>query len=256
VVTEAPSWLQHLWPGGLGAAQYFAMGCVVFAGACLQGVGGLGFSMFCAPIAALLFPQLVPAPILVLGCPLAALAAAREFEAIQWRVAGFALGGRLAGAVLAAFVVQLLSPESASIAFALLILGGVALSVRGWRVATTPVNSAAAGVASGLMGTITSAGAPPLAIVMQHLAPSPLRATLGCIFFIGSVMSLVALASVGKAGGRDVMLGLVLLPWLIAGFVASGPIARRMSRGAMRNFLLLLAAFGATAVLVQVGLRQ
>jgi hypothetical protein len=69
-------------------------------------------------------------------------------------------------------------------------------------------------------------------------------------------MSLVALASVGKAGGRDVMLGLVLLPWLIAGFVASGPIARRMSRGAMRNFLLLLAAFGATAVLVQVGLRQ
>jgi hypothetical protein len=255
VVSVAAAWLVHAWPPGLDGLRYFEMGIVVLAGACLQGVGGLGFAMFCAPIAALMFPELVPAPILVLGCPLAALAALREREAIQWGVAAFALAGRLAGAVLAAFVVRILPAQHASILFAVLILTAVALSLKGWHVATTRASSTVAGVASGLMGTITSAGAPPLAIVMQHLSPAPLRATLGCIFFIGSVMSLVALASVGRAGSADVVLGLFLLPWLVAGFGASGPIARRMSRAAMRNFLLALSAFGAVAVLVQAALR-
>jgi uncharacterized membrane protein YfcA len=218
-------------------------------------VGGLGFSMFCAPIAALLFPELVPAPILVLGCPLAALVAVRERRAIEWKVAGYTLAGRLLGAALAALVVKVLSAGLASVLFGILILTGVALSVKGWRVAPTRTNSSLAGVASGLMGTITSAGAPPLAIAMQHLPPAPLRATLGCIFFFGSVMSLVALAAVGKAGAADLVLGMFLLPWLVAGFGISGPIARRMSRDAMRNFLLLLASFGAVAVLVQAALR-
>jgi uncharacterized membrane protein YfcA len=227
------------------------MGFVVLAGACLQGVGGIGFAMFCAPIAALAFPQLVPAPILVLGCPLAALAALRERDAIQWNVAGSAIAGRFGGAVMAAFVVQVLPAALASILFALLILAGVALSMKGWNVTTTRASSAAAGVASGLMSTITSAGASPLAIVMQHLAPAPLRATMGCIFLVGSVMSFAALASVGRAGSGDLVLGLVLAPWLLAGFSASGPIARRMSPSAVRNFLLSSATFGAVAVIVQ-----
>lgn len=252
----APSWLAAAWPPGLDFTRYLAMGLMVLAGACLQGVGGLGFAMFCAPVAALVFPQLVPAPILVLGCPLAALAAVREREAIRWNIAGFALAGRFAGAVIAAFVVQVISAVVASILFALMILAGVALSVRGWQVATSRMNSAVAGVASGVMGTITSAGAPPLAIAMQNLEPAPLRATLGCIFLIGSVMSFAALAAVGRAGTADLLLGLFLAPWLVAGFAASGPIARRMSRAAMRNFLLTLAAFGAIAVLVQVALAH
>lgn len=255
MVSLAPSWLAAAWPPGLDFTRYVEMGLVVLAGACLQGVGGLGFAMFCAPIAALVFPELVPAPILVLGCPLAALAAVRERDSIRWNIAGFALAGRFAGAVMAAFVVQFLPASLASILFALMILAGVALSVRGWNVATTRANSAAAGVASGLMGTITSAGAPPLAIAMQNLEPAPLRATLGCIFLIGSVMSLAALAAVDRAGTADLVLGLILTPWLVAGFAASGPIARRMSRAAMRKFLLTLAASGAIAVLVQVALR-
>lgn len=252
----APTWVAQAWPEGLGALRYFGMGLVVLAGACLQGIGGLGFAMFCAPIAALVFPELVPAPILVLGCPLAALAALRERESIQWSVAGFALAGRFGGAVLAAFVVQLLPVQLATVLFAILILTAVALSVKGWRVEATPASSTAAGIASGLMGTITSAGAPPLAIAMQHLPPAPLRATLGCIFFMGSVISFIALVAVGRAGSGDLVLGLFLVPWLVAGFSASGPIARRMSRAAVRNFLLMLASLGAAALLVQAALRH
>jgi uncharacterized membrane protein YfcA len=243
--------LAMLWPTGLDAGRYAAMGALVLAGACLQGVGGLGFSMFCAPVALLMFPELVPGPILALGCPLALLAGLREFRAIEWGTAGYTLAGRAVGAALATAVLQVLSGPTLSILFALLILTGVILSVRGWVVSTTPTSSTAAGVASGLMGTITSAGAPPLAIAMQNLPPAPLRATLGCVFFAGSVMSLVALAAAGKTDAHQLLIGVLLLPWMVAGFFASGPLARRMSRTGVRKVLLSLATLSALAVLGQ-----
>lgn len=243
--------LAALWPEGLQTGRYLAMGALVFGGACLQGVGGLGFSMFCAPVALLVFPELVPGPILALGCPLALLAGLREFRAIEWGTAGYTLVGRAVGAALATAVLQVLAGPTLSILFALLILTGVYLSVRGWEVATSPASSTAAGVASGLMGTITSAGAPPLAIAMQNLPPAPLRATLGCVFFAGSVMSLLALGAAGKTDLQQLLVGVLLLPWMVAGFVASGPLARRMSRTGVRKVLLSLATVSALAVLAQ-----
>jgi uncharacterized membrane protein YfcA len=240
-----------LWPTGLDAGRYAAMGAMVFGGACLQGIGGLGFAMFCAPLALLLFPELVPGPLLALGCPLAVLAMLREFRFIEWSTAGYALLGRVGGALLATAVLQFLSAPTLSVLFSLLILGGVGLSLRGWQVTPTPVTSGTAGFASGLMGTITSAGAPPLAIAMQNLPPAPLRATLGCVFFAGSVISLAALHAVGKAGAGDLFTGLLLTPWMVAGFAASGPIARRLSGRSVRGVLLSLAALGALAVLAQ-----
>jgi uncharacterized membrane protein YfcA len=247
----SPASMADLWPASLGAARYASMGLMVLAGACLQGVGGLGFSMFCAPVAVLVFPELVPGPLLALGCPLALLAGLREFRAIEWHTAGYTLVGRAGGAFLATAVLQVLSGPTLSVLFAFLILLGVYLSVRGWQVRTTPAACTTAGFASGLMGTITSAGGPPLAIGMQNLPPEPLRATLGCVFFIGSVISLVALASVGKTDLHHLAIGVLLLPWMVAGFLISGPIARRMSRAGVRRVLLGLASIGAVAVLAQ-----
>lgn len=243
------------WPAGLDAGRYAAMGAMVLGGACLQGVGGLGFAMFCAPVAVLLFPELVPGPLLALSCPLSMLAALREFRAIRWSTAAYALLGRSVGAVAAAAVLHVLSAQSLSLLFAVLILLGVGLSVAGWRVDETPTASTTAGFASGLMGTITSAGAPPLAIAMQHLPPPALRATIGCIFFAGSLLSLVALAAVGKTTIDHLAIGLLLTPWMVAGFAVSGPLSRRLSRRGLRAFLLSLATLGALAVLVQSLLR-
>jgi len=43
------------------------------AGAFVQGAGGLGFAMFAAPVTALLRPELVPGPMLLLGGAVSAL---------------------------------------------------------------------------------------------------------------------------------------------------------------------------------------
>jgi uncharacterized membrane protein YfcA len=239
------------WPAGLQAGHYAGMALMVFVGACLQGVGGLGFAMFCAPLAALWFPELVPGPLIALACPLSLMAALREARAIDWQAAGTGLAGRVVGTAGAALCLALLSADTLSLLFALLILAAVALSLRGWRVAASPRNVAIAGVASGVMGTITSAGAPPFAIAMQHLRADRLRATLGCIFFAGSAVSMATLALVGRMGLRELQLALLLAPWMLGGFAASGRLGQLLHHRSPRPLLLGLAAFGALGILAQ-----
>lgn len=240
---------------GMSWGTYVGMGAMVLVGACLQGVSGLGFAMFCAPIAALLFPELVPGPLLALGCPLALMTGLREFTSIEWRTAGHAIVGRVLGTALAAGCMVLLSVQTLSLLFAALILTSVVLSLKGWQVEHSGRNTTLAGIASGLMGTITSAGAPPFAIAMQHLPANRLRGTLGAVFFIGAALSLVALVLVGRMGAFQLWLSLLLMPWMVAGFVLSGRIKFLMNPKLLRPMLLGMATFGALGILVQTLIR-
>jgi uncharacterized membrane protein YfcA len=243
--------LLDLWPADLSMARYIGMALMVGVGACLQGVGGLGFAMFCAPLAALCFPELVPGPLIALACPLSLMAALREHPAIDWRAASTGLAGRVLGTAGAALCLALLSADTLSLLFALLILAAVGLSLGGWKVAPSPRNVAIAGVASGVMGTITSAGAPPFAIAMQHLQADRLRATLGCIFFAGSTVSIAMLVVVDRMGLHELLLALWLGPWMVLGFAASGHLGRLLQHRSPRPFLLGLAACGAFGILAQ-----
>ncbi len=244
---STPLW----WPAGLDAMHYLGMAAMVGVGACLQGVGGLGFAMFCAPLAALWFPELVPGPLIALACPLSLMAAVREHQVIDWTQAGFGLAGRVLGTAGAALCLALLSADTLSLLFALLILVAVALSVGGWRVEPGRRNVLVAGVASGVMGTITSAGAPPFAIAMQRQRADVLRATLGCIFFAGSAVSLATLTVIGRMGLRELQLAALLVPWMVAGFAASGHLSALLRQRSPRPLLLGLATFGALGILVQ-----
>ena len=239
-------------PEGMSLGHYAGMAAMVLVGACLQGVGGVGFAMFSAPIAALYYPELAPGPLLALGGPLALMSALREFDQVDWSAAGLALVGRVVGTLGAAVCLLLLPAGLLSVLFALSILAGVVLSLSGRRFDASRGNVVGAGIASGLMGTITSAGAPPFALVMQYLPPPRLRATLGCVFFVGAVFSLAMLASVGRFGRHELWLSAWLLPLMAVGFALSGPLNRRVSRRVVRGTLLGLSAFGALALLARI----
>jgi uncharacterized membrane protein YfcA len=245
----AATWAGQVLATAWGSQAQLAMGLTVLVAACLQGVSGIGFAMLSAPLSALFFPQLVPGPLLALSFPLALLAALREARQIDWRAAGQALAGRVAGALLAVALLVQVSAQAMAVAFALLLLAAVGLSLAGWQVRPTGRNVAWAGVASGLMGTITSAGAPPFALVMHSLPAARLRATLGCVFCAGTAVSLALLAAAGRFGGTQLALSAALLPWALVGFAASGPLARHLPQTLLRHLLLALAGAGGLAVL-------
>lgn len=240
-----------LLPPGTTPGTWALMGALVLIGACLQGVGGIGFAMFAAPIAALVFPAMVPGPLLLLGGLVSVMAALREPAAIDWPLARHCVGGRCLGAVLAGGLMWALPARPLAVAFALSMLLGVGLALAGWRIVPDRRSAWVAGTVSGVMGTITSAGAPPLGLLTQTLPGPTVRSTIGAIIALGAAASLLMLAASGHFGWRQLVLGLVLVPWIWAGFAISSRLARHVSAAGMRRLLLGLVAASAMGVLLK-----
>ncbi|GGB51094.1 permease [Tistrella bauzanensis] len=240
---------------GVITQDWLIAAVVIAVAACLQGTGGVGFGMVAAPVMAILMPELLPGPMLLLGLMVAVLAVARERAALDPKGLGFALAGRLPTSILAATLIGVLPLRMLSIVFALVILAGVAMSVaitlRGRRIVPSPGKLFAAGLVSGFMGTITSVGTPPIALVYQNADAPALRATIGAYLVAGTLISIAALAAVGRFGLHDLTLGAWLALPLAAGFAISGPLASRLPRAAMRWLVLALSGAAAALLLIR-----
>lgn len=231
--------------------SWLLMACLVVLAAFLQGVGGIGFAMLVAPIAALIFPQLVPGPLLALGGSVSLLAALRERTYIVPHVVTCALGGRAVGSVIAVLGMTQLPLEAVNLGFAVAILAAVALSAWGLRILPSLRNMILAGIASGIMGTLTSVGAPALAMAMQNLAPAQLRASLGLILFLGASLSLLMLILAGLFTLQQAMLSIVLYPFMLLGFALSGQLRHKVSLSLMRRLLLGICSLSALALIAR-----
>ncbi|MES5325916.1 sulfite exporter TauE/SafE family protein [Alcaligenes phenolicus] len=231
--------------------SWLLMALLVVLAAFLQGVGGVGFAMLVAPIAALIFPQLVPGPLLALGGSVSLLAALRERQHIVPHVVVCALGGRATGSIIAILAMTQLPIEAVNLGFALAILAAVALSAWGLRILPSKRNMILAGIASGIMGTLTSVGAPALAIAMQNLAPAQLRASLGLILFLGASLSLILLMVAGLFSWQQAMLSIVLYPFMLLGFALSGRWRHKVSMPLMRRLLLGICSLSAVVLIAR-----
>lgn len=221
---------------------------IIVAAAVVQVGLGMGFGLTAAPLLALIDPSLVPAPTLFLGMLSSLWVAFSDMPAIQWNEVGIAVAGRIVGAVAGTFVVVALVDRNAfMIIFGLLIAAAVALSLSGWRTPFTRFNLLSMGAASGFMGTITSVGAPPLALIYQDRSAALARPTLSAFFAIGCAVSLVGLFASGWAGTRDVVLAALMLPPMIVGILAARLLKGRFDR---RYRPALLAVSGIAALML------
>lgn len=221
----------------------------VAAGACIQGVLGFGLGLIAAPLLAILDPDLVPGPLLFVGVPLTMLVARRERAALDFRGIRWALVGRVPGTIAGSLAVASLPEEPLVVLLAAVILVAVALSITRWHVRPTPGTLLTAGTASGFMGTATSIGGPPMAIVYQRQAGPELRATLAAYFVVGAAFSLAVLTAAGEFGRRELSLGLVLLPGVFAGFGLSAVAARLLDRGYTRAAVLTFSTLSALVLI-------
>ncbi|MGW9306730.1 sulfite exporter TauE/SafE family protein [Saccharomonospora azurea] len=226
-------------------------GAAVFAGALVQGSVGYGMNLVAAPLLALVDPRLVPVPLLVVALAHAALAFGREFRDVDWRGVGYVMVGRLPGTALGVLAVALLAERPFAAIVGAAVLACVVLSVVSWTPRPTPGALVVAGVASGTFGTASSIGGPPIALLYQHESGPRIRATLAVCFGVGSSLSLLALGVAGQVHGYQLTTVLWLLPFLVAGFLLSGPARRFLYGRRMRVAVLSVAAASALALLAR-----
>jgi len=144
-----------------------------------------------------------------------------------------------------------LPADGLSVAFAVMVVLAVVLSLSGLRMATVPRNLAGAGVISGVMGTVSGIGGPPIALVYQHEPAALLRGTLPRYFLVGGLLSIVAIGRAGHLGGDEVVPSIVLVAAALAGSPLSGPVARHLDQRSARPVVLGLSVVAAVAVLIR-----
>ncbi len=217
----------------------------------MQGAVGFGLALVAAPLVALVEPTLVPGPMLLAALVLPLLTAGREWRSIDVAGVKWALVGRVPGSLLGAALLARLPAAATSPVVGLVVLAGVAMTASGLRVRATAATLVGAGVVSGLMGTVTSVGGPPLALVYQHATGPELRGTLSGYFVLAAAISILSLAAVGRFGAADVRAGLALLPGVALGFLVSGPAARILDRGYTRVAVLAVSALAGMILVVR-----
>jgi uncharacterized protein len=109
----------------------------------------------------------------------------------------------------------------------------------------------AGGVASGIIGIATGIGGTPLALVYQSRSGPEVRSILAVAFFVGTAISLLALAPSGNADLSHLVPALELLPALFLGLWAANHVTSLLSGDWLRPTILLFAVLsGLTAVLL------
>ena len=223
---------------------------VVFAGSLIQGAIGFGVALVSAPVLYLIAPALIPGPMIIAGMFLPLLILLRDWRAVHFPDAGWAIVGQIPGTIAGVGLLALVSADMLGLVFGGLVLLAVGLSVAGRVAEPRPPQVFMAGVVAALMATATSIGGPPLALAFQHFSGARLRGTLSAVFVPGGVIVLSGLALSGRFGLSEIVMGLGLLPGVVLGFWLSGRAARWLDRDWLRPALLGVSALAGVAAIV------
>jgi uncharacterized membrane protein YfcA len=214
---------------------------IVLCGSLVQGLLGIGFGLLAAPLLYLLDPSYVPGPILLLGFLLASCMLLGNHQSMAWRRPLPAILARLPGAWCGALLLGLLPAAWLGLLLGACVLLATLTSYRWLEVRCNPQNLAIAGFCSGLMGTATSVGGPPMALVYQSCSRISARDELAAFFLLTTPVSVLFPVYQGRMPLDYLSTTLKLAPGMVAGYGLARWLDGRFDKRSPRQLLLLLS---------------
>lgn len=236
---------------GLDLWVVVVLATTLTVGAAVQGLVGLGLGLVTAPVIALVAPALMPDLMLWMAGLLPLVTLARERDQVDWRGLAWSLPARVPGTAVGVVCVATFTDQQLGFAVALMVLLAVLFTARSVVVPVTRTMLVAAGFVSGVAGTATSVGGPPLAVLYQHRPPEQIRCTLAVYFLAGAALSLAGLGAAGALDGRDALLALALVPSLVLGFAAARLLRPHLDPRHTRTGVLMVCGGSATVLLAR-----
>ncbi len=228
---------------------YCTVAAAIMLASALQASIGFGIGMLAAPIVALVDPALIPGTLIMVATLVTLMVVVREREDIDLHGTGWALVGRIPGTIAGALLLAMLPERGLAILLAVVVLSGVALTSFGWIPVPRRRNVVLAGAASGVLGTATAIGGPPMALVWQRNEGARLRGTMSGFFLVGSIMSIAALAATGAVNRHTMWMFAVLIPAALAGYVLSRGLNRILDPKRLRWLAISVSALGAIVLI-------
>jgi uncharacterized membrane protein YfcA len=190
---------------------------IMAVGTAVQASIGFGLAMVAAPLLYIVEPAFIPGPIIACAFLLSIFVVWKEWHAVDYSQLWPAIAGRLIGLPLGALVIGSLTAATFDIVFGLLVLSAVGISLLHGNIQPNSRTVFFGTMASGFIGTISSIGGPPIALVYQNRSGAALRGNLSLMFLIGTFISLVSLNLVGRFGMADLVYVGVLLVGVVIG---------------------------------------
>ncbi|ART81977.1 hypothetical protein CBP31_04500 [Oceanisphaera profunda] len=212
---------------------------------------GIGFGLLAAPLLYLIDPAYVPGPVLMLGWLLSVVVVFKQRHSLNFRRILPAIVARLPGSWCGALLLVSIASWQLSLFFGSALLLAVWLSLRRYSLPLNGVSLTVAGFLSGVLGTATSVGGPPIALLYQHEARLTARNEIAAFFLVGTPLSLLMLWWQGGASVLGFSLIVKMLPGVIIGFWLSRHLERVVSVESARPAILLVSAISAIVVLIQ-----
>lgn len=236
---------------GIAIGVLIVIAVAILLGAITQTTVGLGLGLVAAPVLTFVAPELMPGVVIMLGMLLPMLTLLREHHEIDWHGVVWVTPSRLLGTIGGVWVITQVTAESLERVVGVVVLLAVALTVHTFVVPVNRGTLTAAGMVSGVTGTATSIGGPPLALLYQHRPPHQVRSTMAVFFVTGSAVSLIGLGIAGELTLREAKIAGLLLPVLMAGVLAGTLLRSRLPLRVMRPALLAVSAASAVVLLIK-----
>ena len=222
---------------------------VIFVGSYVQSSIGFGLAIIAAPVLFFIDPVYVPAPITISAFTLSLANAAKHWHSISFEGLKFAIIGRIPGTIAGGLLLFWIGQEQLALWLGISVIVAVLLSFSNVVLKPTPSALLSAGFLSGFMGTSTSIGGPPMALLYQHEENDFIRANMAAFFCVSCLMSLIMLAIVGEFGMEHVLTSLPLMPATLLGYWVAMKTLHRISHQNLRYFSLLICAIAGSVAI-------
>ncbi len=223
---------------------------VIFVGSFIQSSIGFGLAIVAAPTLFFIDPLYVPAPITISALTLSLANSYSHWRSISFRGLKFAIIGRVPGTIAGGFLLLWINQQALALWLGISVLVAVGLSMSNIIFKANSKSLFFAGFLSGFMGTSSSIGGPPMALVLQHQENDYIRANLAAFFVVSCLMSLVMLFSIGRFGMQHIMISLPLMPATLAGYWLAMRTMDTISHQNLRRVSLALCAIAGSAAIV------
>ncbi|MFT5720621.1 MAG: putative membrane protein YfcA [Motiliproteus sp.] len=224
---------------------------IILISALVQTAIGFGMALIAVPFLILIDPLMVPAPVVMIALVQLAISAWVHKADIQWRPVLMATIARVPGTVLAIWLMSSSGIEGIKLFIACSVFVAVAISLLKIQAQPSIRNHLIAGFFSGLGGTTTGIGGPPMALLYQHQHGDLVRANLSAFFVIGSLISLIGMAIGGFITTQSWVYFLYFLPATLIGVWLGLKVKHLLKPEFMRPAILILCSCSAVVLFLQ-----
>lgn len=225
---------------------------ITFFAATVQGLVGIGLGVLSVPLLTLIDPVLTPVPQMLVTLPLATGMFLADRDVVEWAAVVRISLGRLPGVAIGLWLLAVANDRVLDGVIGAIVIGTVVLLAAGLSIPRTAQTEAAAGMAAGAAGTVSSIGGPAIALLYRDHSGPVVRGNLGAIMMIGIVTMIVARAATGHIVVTDLEAAVCLTPAVGLGLVAARRLSRHIDGGpALRLAILAVSGAAGSSLLVR-----